>query len=364
MTRRPVLLAALVVPVVLVAAACGGEDGARGPSTNESPTSSAALDAGPWTEPVTPVEFPLTFEDGGGKTHTIDEPFTKVGCLYSGCEEAMADLGLLPNAILSGGQDGPLLRPVGTAPYEIQDEVSAEEWAKSGSDVIVDLAGPIGEDDARALKSVAPVVFMNAPYQVWNPDRVVGGVEAWKQDLWMLGQITDNPDKAKEAIERFDRFVAGLQALAPDDAASTEVANLSVEDNGVYSLTDPDSPFCDALERYELGTCTRIDGWDADTWEVNAEAFLAADPEWIAYTVYDDSQSYQDRDDPVWKRLTAVQEGQVFDFSRSNCCGLRILTLALQDYAFHVWGPESGVEDPGPEAEFDPAASEVLKAAG
>ncbi len=360
MKRLPTLLALTLTAMALVG--CGGEQGARQTGSSSAGDTASPVTEGPWSGEVTEPEYPLTITDGGGHEITIDAPFTKVGCLYSGCEEAMADLGLLPNAILSGETPGAFLRPVGTAPFEIKDEVSAEEWAKSGSDVIVDLAGPIGEDDKRALKSVAPVVFMNAPYQVWNPDRVVPGVQAWKEDLWMMGQLTGNTVAAKAAIDRFDQFMAGLQKLAPPDAADTVVANLSVEADGVYSLTDPDSPFCDALKSYELGQCLRIDGWDADTWEVNAEAFLAADPEWIAYTVYSDKDSYTDRKDPVWQRLTAVQEGRVFDFSRTNCCGLRMLEHSLQDYAFHVWGPDSGVPDPGPENDFDPTKSPVLEA--
>jgi len=308
------------------------------------------------------ITYPLTLTDGAGHEITVEQPFTKVGCLYSGCEEAMADLALLPNAILAGEQPGAFLRPVGTAPHEIKDEVSAEEWAKSDSDVIVDLAGPIGEDDKRALESVAPVIFMNAPYAVWNPDRVVPGVDAWKEDLWMMGLLTGKAEAAQAAIARFEQFMAGLQALAPEDAAEQEVANLSADADGVYSLMDPASPFCEALQTYELGKCATIDGWDAESWEVNAEAFLTADPQWIAYTVYDDSQTYKSRKDPVWTRLTAVREGRVFDFSRTNCCGLRMLEHSLQDYAFHVWGPDSGVPDPGPENDFDPTKSPVLEA--
>src|SRR5690606_6389600 len=101
---------------------------------------------------------------------------------------------------------------------------------------------------------------------------------------------------------------------------STQVANLTADDPGVYSLLDPNSPFCDALSTYELGGCVSIAGWNPSSWVVNSEAFLEADPEWIAYTVYSPDQSYADRDDPVWGRLSAVRSGQVFDFTRSNCC--------------------------------------------
>jgi ABC-type Fe3+-hydroxamate transport system substrate-binding protein len=349
---------------LLLVAGCGGESQPGGEATGATTTDAVATESaavdGPWSKPLEPVAFPLTFTDGAGKEHTIDAPYTKVGCLYAGCDEDLADLGLVPNATLSGGDDGPFLRPAGQPAFEIQDEVNPEEWAKTGSDVIIDLAGPIGDDDERALKSVAPVVFLNSPYRVWNPDRVIPGIQAWKEDLWLIGQITDHADLAKAAIERFDDFMSGLKAMAPEDAASTQIANLSADDPGVYSLLDPKSPFCDALSSYQLGSCISIAGWNANSWAVNSEAFLAADPQWIAYTVYDPEQSYTDRKDPVWQRLTAVKEGRVFDFSRSNCCSLRLLEHALQDYAFHVWGPDSGVPDPGPENDYVPSDSPVL----
>lgn len=348
-------LAALASAVLLLTA-CGGQGQ---PGTDEPTVPSA--DEGPWTQPLEPVVFPLTFTDGGGRERTIDAPYTKVGCLYAGCDEALADLGLVPNATLAGGEDGPFMRPVGQPAYEIEDEVSPEAWAMTGSDVIIDLAGPIGDDDERALASVAPVIFLNSPYEVWNPDRVTPGIRAWKEDLWLIGQITDHADLAKAAIERFDDFMSGLKALAPADAASTQVANLTADDPGVYSLLDPNSPFCDALSTYELGGCVSIAGWNPSSWVVNSEAFLEADPEWIAYTVYSPDQSYADRDDPVWGRLSAVRSGQVFDFTRSNCCSLRVLEHALQDYAYNVWGTESGVPDPGPENDYVPADSPVLK---
>lgn len=342
----------------LVVSACGGES--AGSSASQTPSVPTTVPASSPT-PVPSVTFPVTVTDGGGVEHTFDKPVSKIGCLYYGCVEILADLGIVPNASLSGDDTKSVFfYPLGPPAHQIKDEVSPEQWAKSGSDVIIDLAGPLGDDDAKALGSVAPVVFLTAPYKVWDPKNSVPGVQAWRSDLELLGQITGKPEAAQAALDRYDAVIARLRELAPAGAATQQVANLSFTDDGTYSLMDPDSPFCEALATNGLGTCTKIDGWSADTWEVNAEAFLAADPPMIAYTVYDDSQSYKDRDDPVWKRLTAVKDGNVFDFSRTNCCSLRMLEHSLQEYAFHAWGPGSGVPDPGPESAFDPTKSALL----
>ncbi|MGB3377084.1 MAG: ABC transporter substrate-binding protein [Microbacterium sp.] len=358
MTRSSMLMAtALTSATLLLLTACGAP---TQPGAQPGEPSSTD-DSAPWELPVQPIEYPLTVVDGSGQERVIEAPFTQIGCLYSGCDEILADLGIQPNATLAGGDVGPFLYPVGEPTHLIDVAVSPEEWAMSGSDVIIDLSGPIGDDDERALSPVAPVILLNSPYEVWNPDRVVPGIQAWKEDLWLIGQITDRAAEAAAAIERFDSFMQGLQALAPEGAKDTQVANLSADAPGVFSLLDPLSPFCDALRAHELGECVNIAGWNPSSWAVNSEAFLDADPEWILYTVYDDADSFADRDDPVWNQLTAVKEGNVFDFSRANCCSLRLLQYTLQKYAHHVWGPDSGVPDPGPELSYIPEDSPVIR---
>jgi iron complex transport system substrate-binding protein len=347
---------ALLLPCLaaLALAGCGGEkQDAAGTSASPSPTPS----------PSASVTFPLTITDGAGIEHTFDQPVTKIGCIYYGCIEDLADMGLVPHAAPEGDAGITFLYPQGGPAVEIGDVYSPEEWAKAGVDVIVDLSSPTAEDDAKALKAAAPVFFLNAPYKVWNPDNYTAGAAAWRDDLTALGQITGQPEKAQQALGRFDAFVAALKAKAPAEAATTDSANLMYTDDGTYSLMDPASPFCEVLGANGLGSCVQIPGWSVDSWEVNSEAFLAADPPWIAYTVYAPDQTYKDRDDPVWKRLTAVKDGQVFDFTRTNCCSLRVLEHALQDYAFNVWGPASGVPDPGPEDDFDPTTSPLAQGA-
>ncbi len=355
--RRRVLAVIGSVALMAPLAACGGEGAADSQPSPPAASSPAASEPAP----APSVTFPLTVTDGGGVEHTFTEPVTKIGCLYYGCVEILADLGIVPNATLSGDDtDSAFFYPLGAPAHEIKDEVSPEQWGKSGSDVIIDLAGPIGDDDAKALGSVAPVVFLAAPYKAWDPKSTLAGVAAWRSDLELLGQITGKPEAAQAALDRYDAFVARLKELAPADASSQQVANLSFTDDGTYSLMDPGSPFCEALADNALGTCSQIPGWSADTWEINAEAFLAADPPMIAYTVWDDAQSFKDRDDPVWKRLTAVKDDKVFDFTRTNGCSLRKLEHALQDYAYNAWGAASGVPDPGPEVSFDPTKSALL----
>lgn len=359
--------AAAACAIVLVAA-CGGDDGDSSGATSSPPDATASDTSGTGTSDTgtsgtgSAGDFPLTITDAAGIEHTFDAPVTKIGCRYFGCIESLADMGIVPYAAPAGDEGVVFLYPDGEPAVAIQDFDNLEEWAAADVDVMVDLVSPFALEDAETLGKAAPVFFLNAPYEAWDADNYKPGVDAWRDDLRLLGAITGHPELADAALARYDTFVANLAARAPDGAAEQELANLSFTDDGTYSLMDPGSPFCEALRDNALGHCLEVDGWNAESWEINAEAFLAADPDWIAYTVYDDTQTYADRDDPAWGRLSAVSDGRVFDFSRTNCCSLRMLTHSLQEYAFHVWGTDGGVPDPGPENDFDPTKSPLATA--
>lgn len=361
------VLPLLAIAAASVAAACGeastGNDATPGgAATTAAPAGTEAAPAASTAAAAPAVTFPLEITDAAGVTHRFDKPVTKIACRYYGCIEDLADMGLVPHAAPSGDDGNAFLYPHGEPAVKIEDFDNLEEWAASESEVIVEVVGPTSIEESKTLSKAAPVIMLNAPYKVWS-DSFKPGVAAWKADLELLGKITGQPERAQNAIDRFDRFVGNLKAAAPPGSADTVVANLLFTDDGTYSLMDSASPFCEALTANAIGKCAAIDGWSAESWEINAEAFLAADPPWVAYTVYSSDQSFKQREDPVWKRLTAVKNGQVFDFTRTNCCSLRVVEHALQDYAFHVWGAGGGVPDPGPEETYDPEASPLSAAA-
>ncbi len=350
---RGLAAAAALVAVLITGVGAGAASSTTVPAT-APPATATGTTAG--TAAGAAVTFPLTIKDAAGIEHTFASPVTKIGCRYYGCIESLADMGLVPYAA-PAGDSGAFFYPAGGPNVAIEDFDNLEEWAAAGVEVMVDLVSPAAAEDAQTLSKAAPVFFLNAPYKAWDATNFKVGIAAWRDDLRLLGAITGHLELAEAATARYDTFVANLAKRAPAGAGGQVVANLLFTDDGTYSLMDPGSPFCEALSGNSIGRCLDVNGWSADSWEINAEAFLAANPDWIAYSVWDEGQSYTARTDPAWSRLSAVKDGQVFDFTRTNCCSLRMLTHALQDYAFHVWGAAGGVPDPGPEHDFDPTKS-------
>lgn len=350
--RRMLMSVSLVAVIAATTVGCGG-------ARDVGDASASGATASPAVEPVT---YPVDLVDGAGQEHTFTEPTTKIACMATGCVEALADMGIAPYAAWSFIKNGPMNYPNGEPEVLIEDG-DVEEWANSGADVFVQLPYPDAIKGAKPLEKIGDVVYLHPAFEQWAPsaDLVVEGAEAFKMDLRMLGEITGEPEAAADAIGRYDGLLSTLQEHAPEGAADMVFANLFHTDDGTYNMLDPGSNFCDVLTEYSLGNCVQMEGWDSDSWEVNAEAFLASDPDWIGYTQYGQKVSFADRDDPVWGRLTAVKNGNVFDFSeKTYCCSLRAQAHALIDYAANVWGVEGGIEDPGPEASFDPAQNPLL----
>ncbi|MDN5747063.1 MAG: hypothetical protein L0H64_00785 [Pseudonocardia sp.] len=112
------------------------------------------------------------------------------------------------------------------------------------------------------------------------------GVAAYRANLELLGQLTGRSEQAAQAQARFDRYVAALREVAPPGAAEITIAPLFGSDDGTYIPTGRENPFCVTLAENELGRCA-----DAHAYQVG------------------EGQTWTDRDDPVWNRLTAVAQG-------------------------------------------------------
>jgi ABC-type Fe3+-hydroxamate transport system substrate-binding protein len=337
--RASVRRAVGAAAVALLLSACGGT------SSGEEVSAGGAGERGNTAF----AGFPLEITDAAGQTHTFDEP-PAIGCYWYGCIEMLADLGVPQQATIAAEEelDQAFYHPADPPVHVLTDGENPEEWARAEVDVILTR---VPEDPGNdALEQAAPVFYLHHPSY---GDSGVEGVDAYYENMRLIGQLAGDPDGAEEAIERYESFVAAVKEAAPDDAADLTVAPLFASDDGSYNVSGTENPFCDVLADEDLGTCV-----DVRTGEVNPEAFLALDPDWIPYMVFaDDSETWADRDDAVWGRLRAVQEEQIYDAGhRIYCCSLRGLTHSLQQYAHHVFGEEGGIPDPGPLPDFNPVA--------
>lgn len=380
----------VVVGALVVLAACGGSSGSAdpvggnpgteppataapeddeppsdaGPEENEpevvaeEPVQESAPETAPQTEPepepVPPVEFPLTITDALGTEFTFDGPVS-FGCVWTGCSEVHADLGIREGAAsvsfaADGDTSSPFLYPVGPPEYIVADYLNVEDWAGADIDAVVSRV-PQNPGIEAAAGGLLPTFYLHAPSYA---ESSVAGFDAYRENIWLFGQLLGEPQAAADTLANYDAMMVNLSAMSTPELASRTV---SVIRNGEeYQPYTEDTPFCDVIQATGLGTCVIV----GETAEMNAEAYLAIDPDWIVY--YSGAVAASDRSDPVWPELSAVQNNQVVESvdASYHCCGARSLLLALQEFV-HATVPDSGIEAPGPGLEFVPAASPLFE---
>ncbi len=299
---------------------------------------------------VAAAGFPLTISDAVGQEFTFDEP-VKVGCIWFGCIEIFADLGIPPHAAGYSADDAQSVFyfPGDLPAFQIEDSFNPEHWAVAEVDIIITRVPASTDDDA--LASAAPIFYLHHPSYGESSEK---GYQAYVKNLEVLGQLTGKSEVAAAAIERFEVALANLKSLSTPELASQQVAILWEDE--AYRGVDQANPFCVTLNEVGLGQCIEAPLWT----EINAETFLAIDPDLIIFM--NGSPAATERTDPIWSELTAVQEGRVYNAlgNRHYCCSLRGLIHALQDYVSHVI-PEAGIPNPGPHTDFDPLQSPLVQ---
>lgn len=337
----------ILLSIAFLVSACAVP--ATPPTTNQVAPTTAAI-----SEATSETRFPLTITDATGQAFTFDAP-PKIGCDWYGCYEALADLGIPPyaGALAEEELTSVFYAPAGPPINRISDGTNPESWAAADIDLYM-MRVP-DSADLDAIRQVAPVFFLHHPS--YGPSDVIG-YQAYLENLRILGQLTGHPAAADAAIARFATVLTTLKSMSTPETAALRVAILFGGEG--YGGLAPNHPFCVALAEVGLGQC--VEAAEGDAWlEVNAEQFLAIDPDWIVYESF--GTSYQERTDPVWSQLTAVKEGRVFDAGhRYYCCSTRGLIHAFQEYVSHVL-PDTGIPAPGPVETFDPLQSPLLQPA-
>jgi len=321
------------------------------------PAPAGTTDAAGAEAPAAPAEetsvadslFPLTITDAAGQEFTFDEP-PKIGCLWTGCTEVLADLGVPPYAGDSWLEEvyaSVLFFPAGPPAHTIADAYNPEDWAAAEVDLIL-MRLPV-TPNVEPLTAAAPIFYLHAPsFDATS----VRGYQAYLENIRLVGQLIDQPAAAAAAIARFEDLVAGLHQLATPATTALSVAILW-EDEAFHAV-DSNNPFCVVIQETGLGNCIEAPLWE----EINPEAFLALDPDLIL--VMQETEAFAERTNPVWAQLSAVKNGKVYGVSGLYyCCGARALAYDLHEYA-HIILP-AVVADPGPTADYDPAQSPLLQ---
>lgn len=336
--------------LILLLSACGSSTNEPTTDASSNADTSSDVDTSD-TDAGSDSVFPLTITDAVGNEHTF-ETAPKIGCLWYGCTEAMAEMGIPIHASIISEEDAQttFYAPAGPPEHLIEDLWNPELWAASEVDVILHRI-PVAERN-EPLEAAAPIFYLHHPSYGESDE---SGYEAYLENLRVLATLAGDPSAADESIARFDTVKVNLEALATDETAAQKVAVLFQGEG--YTVIGPDNPFCVMMGEVGLGQCV---GEGAASYEINAEEFLNLDPDWIVYQ--SGEGSFADREDPVWGQLTAVKEGRVFDASgnRYYCCSTRGLIHALQDYVSNIL-PDADIPNPGPQSEFDPSSSPLVE---
>ena len=291
--------------------------GATAPATTEAPTTTAA--------PPT-----LTVTDGSGREITLDSPAERVLCVQDNCTDLTSDLGIVPVAQHRGDGWGSAAAYYGDGAAEIPvlgDRMSVEEVAQYEPDLII---GRVGEEEVRdALEVVAPVYLVD-----------IGGVETLKEGWIEVGVLTGRQEEAATAVARFDSNVAALSADLPAGAVDTRVAVGFGDTN--WMIWDSSS-FCEFLRSEGAGTCALPDQGESEYGspdsEFSWEFIVETDPEvWVMIT-WPGSARYDTVTQEVWLQTTAHRQGRVCeeDSAGSFGHGLLMLQWAYQCYLNAGW---------------------------
>jgi ABC-type Fe3+-hydroxamate transport system substrate-binding protein len=333
MRRHPLLAAALALALSGALAACGTDDDTGG-----------ATAAGGTAQRY-------EARDAKGVVHRFDRPVTRIACLQTGCDEALADLGLVPVAswltpevarypVYFGSRGGDIA-------LQVEGLDDLEALAATRPDVIYVREGM--EREARSLRRIAPVYTGFSGFET--------GPEQHVDTIRDLGALTGRREQAEAAVRRWEATLREVREQADESGRRPPtVLPLSGYERRKYAGYGRGSFFCNILERNRLGRCALEPppGTEDGYAEFSAEAVLRAQPEVVHYmarTEYDE-RGPEARTDPVWRRLSAVREGRVHTDGGSGiyCCGLREPAYTLRLYAHHVFGGP----DPGPYARWRP----------
>ncbi|MEM8707222.1 MAG: ABC transporter substrate-binding protein [Actinomycetota bacterium] len=360
-------LLALVAACSLIAVACsGGTDDDASPTTGEPTdvTTTAPADDTAASAPAEPtttttivessaVDYPITLVDAIGVEHTIEGP-VRLGCVAKICTEILAGLGLAP-AASTYRDDEPFFFPFGPPEFVVTNNNDIEAWAGADIDFAV-FGGPkIGFHET--VEAVVPLFFLHTAGRT-APD--LTGYEAIYESTRAIALLVDRVAEGEQLIADLETAIATARSFSTPELADRSFVNLFNGEAYLLEIGNADEigswAFCSVILAAELGSCAEV---DITAQEISAEAFLELDPDIIALQT--GALTVETRDDPVWGRISAVQNGLAYDSVNNGYrfANIRSLIWALQEYV-HFTVPEAGIPHPGPLADFVPEESPLV----
>ncbi|MCG8349841.1 MAG: ABC transporter substrate-binding protein [Chloroflexales bacterium] len=257
-----------------------------------------------------PKGFPLTITDGAGRELTFDKPPERVIALWNGNFGQLAALGVYPvatNASEAWLSDSTYyLAGAETIPsVEAADgSIDLELVASFEPDLILGLT----EEEAQQLEGIAPV-FVNAGLNYQD-------VNAYQENLRVLGRIFDIDEAAEAAITDFENRLAAYQHMVENETKPTVLIFRAWGDQSFYAYTVATAA-CLLLD--EVASCK----WEnpaggIDAYQTSYEGALSLDPDVILlghnsnFTDEDIENLFTELEENLlWNELSAVKNDRV-----------------------------------------------------
>ncbi|MCE7001921.1 ABC transporter substrate-binding protein [Kibdelosporangium philippinense] len=259
---------------------------------------------------VQPLRPSLTVT-AAGSTLTLPQAPERIVCLNGLCDDVLTELGIVPagtsNPTLLGHPA--LLGERGTAVPVVKGTFGSEDVESVAAlrpDLVIGLPGV--HDGLR------PAIEKFAPLWLVEPTKWQESVES----LRAIGALTNRTDAATNAEQRFRDKLASAVATTHQNGQAQRKALLmygSVDSIGVDTSASLKGNLLGLLFTYPF-PAKGTDATTASTYSV--EELLAKQPDVVfvyslLFSSNDRTLSAQLADNPIWKRIPAVQQGHVYE---------------------------------------------------
>jgi iron complex transport system substrate-binding protein len=312
----------LLIAVALLVSGCGQNK--NGESSNPSNASaSAAIHESPEaspsappiaSEPASSLFEPITIEDASGETIEIKKQVEKIVCIVAMCVDLMAELDLEPVAI---GESG--VRTIASAPefYGSKGESftsiggsffepNLEDIVTAAPDLVIGLEG-VHEPLADGLKGVSQLYLV-------SPNSYAQAVE----ELETIGKITGKTAEAEASKSRFLDKLAKAKELSPKNKKALIMYGSDVN-FGIVTATGIGGTVLKEVTDYPWTVSDPAeDAYGEGAIQYSLEKVLEQNPDVLfiesySYSPGTKSLSEQLAASPLWSKLQAVQNKQVYE---------------------------------------------------
>ena len=300
-------LSGLVLPLaagllLLPLAACGAEDGAEEPQTDDATSAEEAFES-------------VTVEHAFGATEVTERP-ERVVTWGWGTPDAVLALGVVPVAMekLSYGASEEGFMPWQEEAFEELDAEQPtaltpgeappfEEIAAAAPDVILASYSGITEADYDKLTQIAPTVAY--PDQPWSTP--------WREVITTVGDVLGQSGEAAEVLSDIDAEVAAAAEEHPE-FEGTSIAAVAIDPSAfyVYSGADPRVQFLEDLGFTVAPSVDELDtGESTFYYTLSTENVDQLDSDVLLSYAPTEERAEEIAEDPTYQTMEQFQEDRV-----------------------------------------------------